>query len=376
MKLQSILLLAGIAAGLMTVSCQYFESTTEKEAEEFFGRPAPSREKAEAKDAEDFDYDFYDQVNAHIDRRLNEFNEKEEVKKPVFVSKEAMEEFRNLSFIRTADQISLLSMDFSGSGDSTLNLVVDRESRTLTRTLNGKEETFAFEPFTNGIPPVIPYDAHILYAFATDFNRIAESVTLRCFEKLAQGENPGIAQIENEANIDEKGNKIDKNFVELKPKVITEPQEYRIDNRWCKCYDVKLKSICSPAVSMAVYVSDLEKTISRLDIVLDDDSLISYIMDWREQDGIVLPRVIRGRAGDDSVYFREDAKVILKSDRIEAAAKAAAEAAEAEAAAKAEAEAAAAEQDASEDEMIEIDASEGAGEEESAEEEDDLGDEW
>ena len=52
------------------------------------------------------------------------------------------------------------------------------------------------------------------------------------------------------------------------------------------------------------------------------------------------------------------------------------EEAEAEAAVKAEAEAAAAEQDSSEDEMIEIDASEGAGEEESAEEEDDLGDEW
>ena len=58
MKLQSILLLAGIAAGLMTVSCQYFESTTEKEAEDFFGRPAPSREKAEAQDAKDFEYDF------------------------------------------------------------------------------------------------------------------------------------------------------------------------------------------------------------------------------------------------------------------------------------------------------------------------------
>lgn len=373
MKLQPILLLTGIAAGLMTVSCQFFPSTTEKEAEEFFGRPAPSRAKAEAQDAENFDYDFYNQVNSHIDRRLNEFNEKEEVKKPVFVSKEAMEEFRNLSFIRTADQISLLSMDFSGSGDSTLSIVVDRESRTLTRTINGKEETFAFEPFTNGIPPVIPYDAHILYAFATDFNRIAESVTLRCYEKLEHGENPGIAQIENEANIDEKGNKIDKNFVELKPKVVTEPQEYRIDNRWCKCYDVKLKSICSPAVSMAVFVNDLEKTISRLDILLDDDSAISYIMDWREQDGIVLPRVIRGRAGDDSVYFREDAKVILKSDPAAAAATAAAEAAEDEAAAAAEE---AAEQDATEDEMIEIDASEGAEEDESAGDEDDLDDEW
>ena len=370
MKLQPILLLTGIAAGLMTVSCQFFPSTTEKEAEEFYGRPAPSRAKAEAQDAKEFDYDFYDQVNSHIDRRLNEFNEKEEVKKPVFVSKEAMEEFRSLSFIRTADRISLLSMDFSGSGDSMLNIVVDRESRTLTRTVNGKEETFTFEPFTNGIPPAIPYYAHILYAFGTDFNRIAESVTLRCYEKLEHGENPGIAQIENEANIDEKGNKIDKNFVEIKPKVVTEPQEYRIDNRWCKCYDVKLKSICSPAVSMAVFVNDLEKTISRLDILLDDDSAVSYIMDWREQDGIVLPRVIRGRAGDDSVYFREDAKVILKSDLAEAAAKAAAEAAEAEAAA------AASDPDATEDEMIEIDASEDAGEDESAGDEDDLDDEW
>ena len=46
MKLQSILLLTGIAAGIMTVSCQVFPSTTEKEAEEFYGRPAPDKAKA------------------------------------------------------------------------------------------------------------------------------------------------------------------------------------------------------------------------------------------------------------------------------------------------------------------------------------------
>ena len=364
MKLQPILLLTGIAAGLMTVSCQYFQSTTDKEAEEFFGRPAPSRAKAEAQDAKDFDYDFYNQVNTHIDRRLNEFNEKEEVKTPIFVSKEAMEEFRNLSFIRTADQISLLSMDFSLSGDSMLNLVIDRESRTLTRKIDDKEETFTFEPFTNGIPPAIPYYAHILYAFGTDFNRIAESVTLRCYEKLEHGENPGIAQIENEANIDEKGNKIDKNFVELKPKVVTEPQEYRIDNRWCKCYDVKLKSICAPATALAIYVSNEEKTVARLDVIFDDDSKSSYIIDWREQDGIVLPRIIR-RLEDNAVYFRRDANVILKSHHAEEEAEAAAEEA-------AEEDQGAADQNASqEDDMIEIDAAADDADDDASEETDD-----
>ena len=311
-------------------------------------------------------------VNAHIDRRLQQYNEKEEVKQPLFVSREAREEVQQMSFIKTAEQISLLSIDFSGSGDSVLNFVFDRDSRTLTRTVNGQSETFSFEPFTNGVQPVIPYEAHILYAFATDFNRIADSVTLRCFEKLEKGENPGIAQIENEANIDEKGNKIDKNFVEIKPKVVTEPLEFRIDKRWCQCYDVKLKSICAPATSMAVYVNNLEKTISRLDINLDDGSTIAYNIDWREQDGIVLPRVIvRKSDSDNEVFFREDANIILISDR-EAAAAAAAQAA-AEAAQAAAEEAAAT---SSEDEMIEIDASEGAGEDDSAEEEDDLNDEW
>ena len=367
MKLQNFLLLTGIAAGLMTVSCQ--SSSTDKEAEEFFGRPAPNRAKAEAK--EQIDADYYALVNAHIDRRLQQYNNKEEVKQPVFVSQEAKGEFQQMSFVRTAEQISLLSIDFSASGDTNMNFVFDRESRTLTRTINGQSETFSFVPFTNGLQPVIPYDAHILYAFATDFNRIADSVTLRCFEKLAQGENPGIAQIENEANLDEKGNKIDKNFVEIKPKVVTEPQEFRIDKRWCQCYDVKLKSFCAPAVSMAVFVNNLEKTISRLDISFDDGSTVAYIIDWREQDGIVLPRVIR-RLSDNEVFFREDAKVILVTDRAAAAAAAAAEAeAEAEAAAAAENEEEETE-DNTEEEMIEIDAFEGAGEDESADFDDDA----
>ena len=359
MKLQNFLLLTGIAAGLMTVSCQVFPSTTEKEAEEFFGRPAPNR--AQAEEQEQIDADYYAQVNAHIDRRLQQYNDKEEVKQPVFVSTEAKDEFQQMSFVRTAEQISLLSIDFSGSGDTLLSFVFDRESRTLTRTINGQSETFSFTPFTNGVQPDIPYDAHILYAFATDFSRIADSVTLRCFEKLDKGENPGIAQIENEANIDEKGNKIDKNFVEIKPKVVTEPQEFLIDKRWCQCYDVKLKSICAPAVSMAVFVNNLEQTISRLDITFDDGSTVPYNVDWREQDGIVLPRVIV-RQSDKEVFFREDANVILVTDRAEAEAKAAQAAAEA--AAQAEAEAAAAE-DADEEEMVEIDASEESGDDDS-----------
>ena len=360
MKLQSILLLTGLAAGITTVSCK----STADEVEEFYGRSAPNRAEAEAKD-EAADYDFYDQVYAHIDRRLNEFNEKEEAKLPVFSSKEARDEFMDLSFIKSSEQISLLSIDFAGPANTDYKLLFDRESRTFTRTVGDKTETYAFETFTNGVPPVIPYDAHILYAFVTNFNRIADTVTLRSYEKLEQGENPAIADLHNESNIDEKGRKKDKNFVEVKPKTTTEPLEFRIDNRWCKCYDIKLKSICAPAVSMSLFVSNDEKTISRADIILDDDSKLSFIIDWREQDSIVLPRVIQ-RLGDNAVFFREDAKVILKSARAAQEAEAAAAAAEAALSAEAEAQ----------EEMVEIDASgSGAAEDNDSNEADDLSEE-
>ena len=359
MKLQTILLLTGIAAGLMTVSCQ---SSTQAEAEAFFGPPPKGKAAAEAEDNA-ANADFYSQVNAHIDRRLTEFNEKEEAKLPIFSSKEARDEFMELSFIKTAEQISVLSIDFAGPQDIDLNVLFDRESRTFTRTIGDKTETYTFEPFSNGVPPAIPYDAHLLYAFATNFNRIAETVSVRSYEKLEKGENPAIAKQENEANLDEKGRKKDKNFIEIKPKVTYEPIEYRIDNRWCKCYDVKLKSVCAPAVALAIYVSNEEKTASRVDVILDDDSKESYIIDWREQDGIVLPRVIR-RLEDNAVFFREDAKVITKNHIIEEEAEAAAQAAEEE-------KQAAAEQNAfSEDETIEFDAS--AGNSAPADEEEDV----
>ena len=362
MKLQSILLLTGLAAGITTVSCK----STADEVEEFYGRSAPNRAEAEAQDAANIDYDFYDHVYAHIDRRLNEYNEKEEAKLPVFSSKEARDEFMGLSFIRNAEQISLLSIDFAGPANVDYNLLFDRESRTFTRTAGDKTETYTFETFTNGVPPAIPYDAHILYAFVTNFNRIADTVTLRSFEKLEQGENPAIADLHNESNIDEKGRKKDKNFVEVKPKTTTEPLEFRIDNRWCKCYDIKLKKACAPAVSMSLFVSNEEKTISRADIIFDDDSKLSFIIDWREQDGIVLPRVIH-RLGDNAVFFREDAKFILKSARAAQEAEAAADAAAADNAAAEPGE-----------EMVEIDAGGNALEEydpgeteDSSEEEDD-----
>jgi len=309
MKLQTILLLTGIAAGLMTVSCQ---SSVSAEAEAFFG--PPPKGKVEDKDENKIDADYYSQVNSHIDRRLNEFNEKEEARLPVFSSKEVKDEFLKLSIFNSSEQISLLSLDFAGPQDVKLNVLFDRDSRTFTRTIGEETETYTFEPFTNGVPPAIPYDAHILYAFVFDFSRIAETVSIRSYEKLEKGENPGIAQQENEANLDEKGRKKDKNFVEIKPKVTYEPIEFRIDNRWCKCFDVKLKSFCAPATALALYVSNEEKTLSRVDVIFDDDSKTSFIIDWREQDGIVLPRVIR-RLEDNAVYFREGAKVILKTDR-------------------------------------------------------------
>jgi hypothetical protein len=361
MKLQTILLLTGIAAGLMTVSCQ---SSTQAEAEAFFGPPPKGKAAAEAEDNA-ANADFYSQVDKHIDRRLNEFNEKEEAKLPLFESKDARDEFLSLSFIRSADQISSLSMDFAGPKNVKLNVFFDRESRTITRTIGDETEEYTFEPFSNGVPPAIPYDIRMLYAFAADFSRIAETITVRSFEKLEKGENPAVAKQENDANIDEKGRKKDKNFVELKPKVTYEPIEYRIDNRWCKCYDVKLKKSCAPAASLALYVSNEEKTLSRVDVILDDDSKTAYILDWREEDGIVLPRVVQ-RLGEETndVYFREDAKVILKRDLAMEEAEAAAQAAEEEAQA-----AAGVSEESSEEEMVEIDASADTAEE-AAEEED------
>ncbi|MBQ7730685.1 MAG: hypothetical protein IJT68_02470 [Lentisphaeria bacterium] len=358
MKLQTILLLTGIAAGLMTVSCQ---SSTQAEAEAFFGPPPKGKAAAEAEERAGSS-DFYAQVNGHIDRRLNEFNEKEEAKLPIFSSRDVRDEFLGLSFIQSAMQIRSLSIDFAGPQDIDLNVFFDRESRTFTRTVNGKTEEYTFAPFTNGVPPAIPYDIHILYAFVADFSRIAETITVRCYEKLEKGENPGIAKLENEANIDEKGRKKNKNFVEIKPKVTYEPIEYRIDNRWCKCYDVKLKSICAPATALALYVSSVEKTLSRVDVILDDDSKIAFNIDWREQDGIVLPRVIR-RLSDNAVFFREDAKIIQEKDIIDA---------EVEAAREAEAEEAAGEtEEETEEEMVEFDVSGDNVEEEASEEEED-----
>ena len=367
MKLQSILLLTGLAAGITTVSCK----STADEVEEFYGRSAPNRAEAEAQDAANIDYDFYDQVYAHIDRRLNEFNEQEEAKLPVFSSNQVKEDFMGLSFIRSANQISLISMDFSGPRNMNYSLLADRESRTFTRTAGDKTETYTFETFTNGVPPAIPYDIHILYAFATNFNRIAETVEVRSYEKLEQGENPAVADLHNESNIDEKGNKKDKNFIEIKPKTTTEPLEFRIDNRWCKCYDVKLKKVCAPAVSMALFVSNEEKTISRVDIILDDDSKVSYVLDWREQDGIVLPRVVQ-RLGDNAVFFRDDAKVILKSDRAAQEAEAAAETAGMEQENAANEAATEAAENSGEDETVEFDAAENnaSGETEDAVEDD------
>ena len=69
-------------------------------------------------------------------------------------------------------------------------------------------------------------------------------------------------------------------------------------------------------------------------------------MDWREQDGIVLPRVIQ-RLGDNAVFFRDDAKVIKQSVRAQEEAENAAAAAETAAEAEEE----------SEPETVEIDAS-------------------
>ena len=308
MKPQTLLIMAGIATAVATASCQFFEEkkTTDDEAEAI-------------------EQDYIGQVNAHIDRRLNDFNEKEEAKLPVFSSRQLRDEFMDLSFIKTSAQIATLSIDFAGPNDTMLSVVFDRDSRTFTRTLDDKTETYTFEPFTNGVAPEIPYDAHILYAFATNFNRIADRIELRSFKRLESGENPAISEVETEAaNAGKKGKK--KVVVEIENKTVYEPVEFRIDNRWCHCYDVKLKSFCAPAVGLSLFVSNEEKTISRVDVIMDDDSKDSFIVDWREQeDGIVLPRVIQ-RLGKDSntVFFREDAKVILKgaaSDDIEEAVK-------------------------------------------------------
>ena len=297
MKPQTLLIMAGIATAVATASCQFFEEkkTTDDEAEAI-------------------EQDYIGQVNAHIDRRLAEYNEKEEARLPIFIPREAKADFQDLSFIKTSAQIATLSIDFAGPNDTMLSVVFDRASRTFTRTMDGKTETYTFEPFTNGVAPEIPYDAHILYAFATNFNRIADRIELRSFKRLDKGENPAISEVETEAaNAGKKGKK--KVVVEIENKTVYEPVEFRIDNRWCHCYDVKLKSFCAPAVGLTLFVSNEEKTIARVDVLMDDDTKQTYLIDWRAENGVVLPRVIQRLGEDNVMFFRRNAEVILKGEK-------------------------------------------------------------
>ena len=102
MKPQTLLIMAGIATAVATASCQFFEEKkTNDEAEE--------------------NRDYIGQVNAHIDRRLAEFNEKEEARLPIFTPREAKADFHDLSFIKTSAQIATLSIDFAGPNDTMLS---------------------------------------------------------------------------------------------------------------------------------------------------------------------------------------------------------------------------------------------------------------
>ena len=299
MKPQTLLIMAGIATAVATASCQFFE------------------EKKTDADA-DANSDYIGQVNAHIDRRLAEFNEKEEARLPIFTPREARADFQDLSFMKTASQIETLSLDFLDFSENPVSVVFDRESRTFTRTFGDTTETYTFQPFTNGVAPVIPWDAHILYAFATNFNRIADRVELRSFKRLEKGENPAISEVETEAaNANNKSKK--KKVVEIENKTVYEPLEFQVDQRWCHCYDVKLKSVCAPAVALALFVSNEEKSLARVDVIMEDDSRESFLLEWRAQpdnSGIVLPHVIQHLGKDtNDVYFRKDAKVILKGQR-------------------------------------------------------------
>ena len=295
MKPQTLLIMAGIATAVATASCQFFE------------------EKKTDADA-DANSDYIGQVNAHIDRRLAEFNEKEEARLPIFTPREARADFQDLSFMKTASQIETLSLDFLDFSENPVSVVFDRESRTFTRTFGDTTETYTFQPFTNGVAPVIPWDAHILYAFATNFNRIADRIELRNFKRLETGENPAIAEVETEAaNANKKGKK--KVVIEIENKVVYEPVEVLVDNRWCHCYDVKLKSFCAPAVGLTLFVSNEEKTIARVDVLMDDDTKQTYLIDWRAENGVVLPRVIQRLGEDNVMFFRRNAEVILKGEK-------------------------------------------------------------
>jgi len=305
MKLQTLLIMAGIATAVATASCQFFEEKkTTDEAEE--------------------NSDYIGQVNAHIDRRLAEFNEKEEARLPIFIPREAKAEFQDLSFIKIASQLKTLSVVFEDSNHDLLNMVVDRDSRTFTRSIMGKDmsETYTFEPFTNGVTPDIPWNMHILYAFATNFNRIADRVELRSFKRLESGENPGIAEVETDAANEKNKNKKKKVVVEIENKTVYEPLEFQIEKRWCHCYDVKLKSFCAPAVALALFVNNEEKTIARIDVIKDDDTKETFLIDWREakdRKEVVLPYVIQHLAeGVNNVYIRKDSydEVMLKGDKV------------------------------------------------------------
>ena len=78
MKPQTLLIMAGIATAVATASCSFFEE----------------------KNTNDDAYsDYIGQVNAHIDRRLAEYNEKEEARLPIFIPREAKADWCFKGFI-------------------------------------------------------------------------------------------------------------------------------------------------------------------------------------------------------------------------------------------------------------------------------------
>lgn len=171
--------------------------------------------------------EFDAEINAQIDQHLTSYNAKEEIRKPVMANKATIDDYNNI--ILNNLKYTSLTLTYRNYVDSKdVTFTVDRYNQKLERTVKGaQKEVFELGGDIKEVPPL---DVYIPYAFASDFTRIAHSITLRTHAAYV----PGSAKKES----------------------FDEPDEVRINETWCRCYDVKLKSRCAPLESLTMFVDN------------------------------------------------------------------------------------------------------------------------
>lgn len=226
MKKLIALTLSAVSIGLISVSCT---GTRDYDRELGWDKKFENLENSES---------FDRVVNARIDRDLNRFNAKDELRLPAFANNNAGKEFF-YSLVFNTTPFKTLSLTYlSSTTNDSISFVFDKVTQTMTRTVRGKSsEEFLFSGNLKVVPPV---DAYIPYAFAVDFTRIANKITL----------------------IDHVAYKLGTDATET----FREPDEYDVNGVRCVRYDVELKKRCAPAETLNIYVDQQEKTPVRVQV--------------------------------------------------------------------------------------------------------------